>query len=87
MFDEGYLIFDDEGDELTHKFDITDKEISLAYGSSRNSKDTSCRICYFVNDKEYDEGWYETREEYNKSFKEWKMVKPENIIRLKFKKR
>jgi hypothetical protein len=86
LFDEGYLIYTDDGDEMTHKFVVTDEHIYLPFGDCRGSKETS-RIVYFENTKDMDDGMHTSIKEYNALFESWKMIRPEHIVKLKLKRR
>lgn len=73
--DSGYLIFNEDGERVTEKFLI--KETGIG------SEEIVCgNICYFVNDKNLDNGLYTKISEYNSKFKLWKIVRPEHLVSL-----
>lgn len=45
--------------------------------------DASCRLMFFIKDKELDNGYHTTIKDYNNNFKNWKYTKPENMLSLK----
>jgi hypothetical protein len=72
LIDKDYLIFDEDKELLEGKFIITDKDISLNWGKH-------CKIAYFVNDSQFDNGALDTIEKYNSKFKDWRVVHPSDI--------
>lgn len=87
FFDEGYLIYTDEREEMTHKFVITDDHIYLPFGRFRGDEGISFRVVFFENTKDMDEGMHTPIKEYNSIFENWKMIRPEHIVKLKLKRR
>ena len=87
LFDEGYLIYTDEKEEVTHKFVITDEHIYLPFGRFRGDTDKLCNVVFFENTKDMDEGMHTSIKEYNYLFEDWQMIRPEHIVKLKLKRR
>ena len=74
--DKGYLILNEDGNQVRYKFNIIENEIKLPISKKLN-------ISYFTNDKDADEGLYTLIEDYNEQFKHWIIVNPKNIERIK----
>lgn len=75
FIDDGYMVFDDDGEVVGRKFIITDYDISYPIGENSN-------LIYFINDVGLDNGIHTVISEYNKQFSDWKVVYPYDIQKL-----
>lgn len=77
FLDVGCLVFDENGNQISRKF-----EIKESWPGSGIEEIVNGCCFYFINSKTLDNGLYTTIEEYNSKFKKWKIVRPEHIISL-----
>jgi hypothetical protein len=78
LVDNGYLIFDDQGERLVGRFVFEDEERNVFFAY----EDSSCKIIYFLNDLDFDNGIYDTVAEYNEQFADWSFVHPKHMKQL-----
>jgi hypothetical protein len=74
LLDEGYLIFDSEGEQVKKLYVIGDP---WQFGSE--NEDGTLRFMYYDHDKDWDHGRYTTIAEFNARFAKWKVVNPLDI--------
>ena len=67
-----YLVFNEHNELITHKFQITEKDIMLLTPDGK--------VLYFLRDSDYDEGMYTKIKDYNAKFAGWKVVKKQDMI-------
>ena len=75
FLDRGFLIFNGDDEIINKKFAISNDEIYLPLICN-------CNLGYFLKNTDYDEGMFTTIKEYNKQFKDWKFIHPNDIKRL-----
>jgi len=73
--EKGFMVFDDSGQAVKMKFEITEESIHLPVSDQ-------CKFIYFLNDREMDNGMYTKIADYNAQFKDWKIVHPKDISDL-----
>jgi hypothetical protein len=74
FIEKGYIIFN-EDDEKVDGFIIREDRIF------QNVND-NCSYIFFLNDKEFDNGYYTKIKEYNKQFKDWYCVHPKDYKKI-----
>ena len=77
--DQGYLVFDEDMNRVTIRFEIIDED----RGEEIVQRNEGCIFCYMCNNKEWDEGLLVSHEEWLKQniFDKWKMTTEKITLR------
>jgi len=77
LLEQGYIVYDSEGDRVRHSFQVSEEEILLPLSDN-------FKILYFLRDTELDNGAHTKISDYNDMFKNWMFVHPSNINLIDF---